>query len=376
MATIISIAPYKFLPPANGGHWGIVITERILSVFNTVHTVTTDDNVVRKTYPFRVHPVMKATKLRYLPYLQYRVLRRIAVTEGADYIFCHHHYLYPAARMLANRLGIPLYIRCHNIEAERFRSTGKWWWKAMRAFERKAFRGADAVFFVTGEDRDWAVSRYGLEPAKAIVMPFGIDFNAVPPLQRDRTTLSAQYGLNPEVPWLFFMGQLDYAPNAEAVAIILTHLFPLMKEHLQRFHILLCGKGLSTVLQEQIKAVAEENNICYLGFVPEIEPLIAACDLMLNPVISGGGVKTKVVESLAWNKTVVSAHSGAIGIEKQVCGDKLLEVADGDWEGFVRQVGNALAHPDKDIPAAYFDYYYSENIAGRMQAYFQAPPEQ
>jgi len=370
MATILSVAPYPFLPPVNGGHWGIINVEKLLSVFNEVHTVTTDNNVFgQERYPFRVHTVLSSSKLRYLPYSQYRKVYRLAKTLQPQYLFCHHHYMFPMVAKLARKLNVPAYIRCHNIEAERFKSTGKWWWKAMQWFERSAFLRSAGVFFVTREDRDWAVAHYGLPESKALVMPFAIDRQSRPPAPAiSKKELAAMLNLDAEVPWLFFMGKLDYAPNEEAVTFIVKEILPRLRQKRDRFHILICGKGLPAALQQEIAAAGRD--IHYLGFVPEIEPLIAACDLMINPVISGGGVKTKVVESLAWNKTVVSAHSGAIGIEKAVCGNKLLIAPDKDWQAFTGLICAVLDHPEATIPDTYFDHYYLGNVAKRLQPHF------
>jgi glycosyltransferase involved in cell wall biosynthesis len=371
MARILSIVPYKFLPPTNGGHWGVFIVEKVLSVYNEVHTVSTVNNSFKTAPPFHTHFIIPDSKQRYLPFSQYKKVMDLAREIKPDYIFCHHHYMYPMARKVAKTLGVPLYIRCHNIEAERFRSTGKWWWKIMRAFERTAFRNADAVFYVTREDKEWAVTNYQLDEKKSVVMPFGIDFARTPEMPvSGKQEIAKQYNLNPDVPWLFFMGQLDYGPNQQAVAFIIRDILPLLKQKLPAFHILICGKNLSTELEQEIKAVSEHNNISYLGFVPEIEPVIAACDMMLNPVITGGGVKTKVVESLAWDKTVVSAYSGATGIETSVCGNKLKVAPDNNWPEFVSLIEQALHDKTAHIPEAYFKYYYAANIAERMQSWF------
>lgn len=369
MSRILSIAPYKFLPPVNGGHLGVILVEKVLSVFNKVDTLTTDNNTLGKPYPFTIHPVLSSSKLRYLPFSQYSIVSRSAEDIKPDYMFCHHHYMYPMAKKVAARRKLPLYIRCHNIESERFRSTGKWWWKAMWWFERAAFRDAAAVFFVTAEDRQWAIRHYGINEQKAVVMPFGIDFESVPVLTGSKQSVASQYALDPDVPWLFFMGQLDYGPNEQAVQRIIREIVPRLKKNGLVFRMLLCGKGLSAALQEEVEQAGDELH--YLGFVPEIEPVIASCDVMVNPVQAGGGVKTKVVESLAWNKTVVSAFTGAIGIEASVCGGKLRIVPDNDWEQFVASITTVLQQPLQNIPDTFFDFYFSRNIAERMQNWFR-----
>ncbi len=372
MAIILSVTPYKFMPSTNGGHWGVYIVEKILSVFNDVHTIGTKDNFSKIALPFHTHFILPTEKWRYFPFSQYKKVMKVAREVKPGYIFCHHHYMHPMVRKIASELGIPLYIRCHNIESERFRSTGKWWWRAMYIFEKTAFRQADNVFFVTEEDRQWAIDNYGLSEEKAVVMPFGIDFSAPPSLSRNsRQIVADQYKLNRDVPWLFFMGQLDYGPNEVAVKHIIRDILPALKKVLPEFHILICGKKLNPSLCVEIDRFQENKEISYLGFVPEIETIIEASDMMLNPVVSGGGVKTKVVESLAWGKTVVSSFNGARGIETAVCGDKLLILPENqDWEQFVQLIKKGLLTKDDPIPQKYFNYYYSGNIAERMQRYF------
>ena len=371
MSKILSIVPYKFLPALNGGHWGVIIVEKILSQYNEVHTLSINSNISTKSTPFQTHFSLSSSKFRYLPFSQYRTALKLAKEIKPDFIFCHHHYMYPMAAKLASKLKIPIYIRCHNIESERFRTNGKWWWKGMFLFEKLAYRKASHLFFVTEEDKAWAIENYFISVQKATVMPFGIDFNAVPqPTLESKQVVANQYQLKADYPWFFFMGQLDYGPNEEAVRFLIHDILPLLKRKIPHFHLLICGKNLSENLQHEIKTIADNNDITYLGFVPKIEDILSSCDIMLNPVISGGGVKTKVVESLAWNKTVVSSYSGAIGIEQSVCGNKLLIAPDDKWEEFVDLILKGMEDEESNIPASFFDHYYAKNIADRIQQFF------
>lgn len=359
------------MPPQNGGHWGVYFTEKILSVHNEVHTIGTTDNLNNKISLPNSYFILDNARTRYLPFNQFKKVLKVAEQVKPDYIFCHHHYLFPLARKVAKRLKIPLYIRSYNIENERFKSFGKWWWKAMDVYEKYAYTHADAVFFITDDDRRYAKNHYHLPDEKITTLPFGIDFSQAPKTNPDaKAMLATTYGLNPDIPWLYFMGQLDYAPNEAAVRRILYDILPLLKEKIPAFHILICGKNLSETLQQAIQAHAEYQEILYLGFVPDIGAVIDSAVAMLNPVVSGGGVKIKVIESLAWNKTVVSAATGAIGIEQKVCGSKLITVADDDMLAFAAQVEQVLRQPAEQMPQDFYDYYYIKNIAAKLQHFF------
>jgi glycosyltransferase involved in cell wall biosynthesis len=372
MAIILSIVPYKFLPPVNGGHWGVYMAEKILSVNNETHSITTQNNEPGdKTYPFQPHLVLPSSKARYIPFSQFNRVWHLARSIRPDYIFCHHHYMYPLARKIANRLNIPVYIRAYNIESERFKTLGKWWWKIMELYERRCLQNADAVFFITKDDRDWAVNNFLLKGKKAIVMPHSIDFKGVPQIEDNaKEKISSIYGLDKNIPWFYFMGMLDYKPNEDAVKVILEELLPLLKKQLPSFHILICGKNLSKQLQNAIENSNDKEIIRYLGFVPDINAVIASCAVMLNPVVAGGGVKIKVLESLSWNKSVVSTYSGAIGVEQSVCGNKLLISEDYNWEAFVDLVLKAMETSADKIPDTYFEHYNIQNIASRIKQFF------
>lgn len=372
MAKIVSVVPYRFLPPVNGGHWGLIIIEKLLSIFNEVHTVSTINNIDEQKFPFTTHLILNDKPKRYLPFAGYKAILKVAREEKAQYIFAHHPYMYFTVNKVAKTLGIPLYIRSHNIESERFRSLGKQWWPLLHWFEKKAYRNADKTFFVTEEDKNWAIQHFGIRQEQGVVMPFGIDFPKSPALEDHvKATTALQLGLNENVPWLFFMGQLDYKPNEEAVQLILKEIVPRLRKSNAVFQLLIFGKNLHESIQQEIRQSAVGNDIVYLGFVPELAPVLSSCDVMLNPVLSGGGVKTKLVESLAWNKTVVSTESGALGMEKSVCGDKLLICADKDWNAFTAITLQMMQQNPARIPDAFFEFYYAKNIAERMQTYFQ-----
>ena len=49
-----------------------------------------------------------------------------------------------------------------------------------------------------------------------------------------------------------------------------------------------------------------DKNIIYAGFVDDITLFYKAADMLINPVIDGGGIKTKLVEALGYNMNVVT----------------------------------------------------------------------
>ena len=85
----------------------------------------------------------------------------------------------------------------------------------------------------------------------------------------------------------------------------------------------------------------------------------------MNPVQSGGGVKTKMVEAIAFGTTVISTNTGATGINKISTGNKLISTNDNDWHEFVRSI---ISNADKNAitPPEYYDHYFWGNVIKNM----------
>ena len=60
-----------------------------------------------------------------------------------------------------------------------------------------------------------------------------------------------------------------------------------------------------------------EPQVVFLGEVDEAEAFLSDIDVLLSPVLSGGGMRIKILEGLAMEKAMVSTHIGAEGIPVQ-----------------------------------------------------------
>jgi hypothetical protein len=136
--------------------------------------------------------------------------------------------------------------------------------------------------------------------------------------------------------------------------MIADKIYPLLKNKTGfRFRMLICGKNLPENIKEKL---TDKKEITYCGFVDDIETYIDAADMMINPILSGGGVKTKAIDTLARNRQVISTRTGAEGIDPTVCGNKLQVVPDHDWEAFVNSILTHQTDSGK-IPDAFYETY-------------------
>jgi glycosyltransferase involved in cell wall biosynthesis len=361
--SILSIVPYRVLPATSGGHLGIVQLHDAIGKICPDNIAGTVDNGSDDHYSFTLHKIFTAGASRYVPFKYFRRLKGLIKTYGSNNIYCDHPYMMPTAISLSKELRIPLYMRSHNIESERFRTLEKKWWRGMYWFEQYSMRSATGVFFVTPEDAEWAMEYYKLSPSKCHVIPFGTPI-AETPVEHTaaKKLLTKELNIPEHKPLLYFLGALDYYPNIQAVNFILDEIMPRLDGANKDYEILIAGKGLPLAIQKRIEAT---ERIRYLGFVPSLDTFLNGSNVMLNPVLLGGGIKTKAVEALGHNKMVVSTYSGAAGLIREACGGNLLVAADDDWDDFVQKIVTAMQSIPK-IPGAFYETYNWDKIARKV----------
>lgn len=249
-----------------------------------------------------------------------------------------------------------VFIRSNNIEYLRFKSMGKTWWSLLYMYEKFAYKMADLVIFVSDIDQAKAIHEFDLDANKTLLTPYGVPFESVPQKRENaKLRLHELHKLRIETPVFLFFATMSYGPNYEAVELIAGPIYEELKKKIQSFHILICGKNLPKAIEEKLIPIQE---ITYCGFVEDIELYIDGADLMLNPIISGGGIKTKAVDTLSRSQVVISSKTGAEGINLDVCGDFLKIINDHEWNQFAEEIVLQLKRGKTgEIPVTFFETY-------------------
>ena len=365
MKKVLAIAPYSYLPYFSGGQKFIAQFFEHLgaSIDMTVISVAENDFSLVKTY--KTIPLLKKSFSRYFDRSLIAKLIKLTQQESFDTIICEHPYFAWLAFAVRKKTGVKVIIHTHNIEYQRFRSTGRWWWPILKGYEKKCFDKADSLFFITPEDREFAIKNWNIDKAKCIDLPFGVEIKSYPEDRAyQRQTVLQKHAIGEDEKIFLFNGLLSYKPNIDALKMILDKINPILIAHAAlKYKIIICGKGLPEEMNEL--KIYTDKNIIYAGYVNSIETYLKATDVFLNPVQSGGGVKTKLVEAIAYGATGVATETGATGILRDVCGDKLVVVNDDDWDGFAKAVientSTATATPQE-----YYNYYFYGNIVNRL----------
>lgn len=361
MTNVLTVVSYSFLPPKLGGQKCAAFFYKYLSQHCNLVCVTTRSNDTRSV-PFKVINTISDSKLRYInPFLFFK-FRRIIKEHKITHLLIEHPYYGWLAILLKFFCGVKMIVNSQNIESLRFKSIHKWWWPILWQYEKTTHRMADFSFFITDFDEQYALEHFGLKRELCTIITYGFEVE-IPPTETDkkeaRAIIQQKHQIDPEDKILLFNGALDYFPNKNALDIILSKINPELKKVGFKYKIIICGKNLLSTYNELVGY--KNDNIIYAGFVDDINIYFKAIDIFINPVMDGGGIKTKVVEALGFDVSLVTTASGAIGIPQSITGNKMIVVNDNEWDMFINAV--LTIDTKSHIPAAYFKYFYWDNIA-------------
>lgn len=138
----------------------------------------------------------------------------------------------------------------------------------MKWYERRCFKKADGIFFITPDDKQFAIREWKINPARCYDLPFGIELGAYPDnRQSSREAINQLHGLLPTDKMLLFTGAFNYKPNLDALQFIVEKINPiLMKEAGFTYKILVCGGDLPAEWKELRDELS--HHIIYAGFIP------------------------------------------------------------------------------------------------------------
>lgn len=237
-----------------------------------------------------------------------------------------------AARALGRRAALVQ----HNVEYDRLAEMAGLAPAALRrlrAVEIGVCRAMDEVIAVSADDRARLV-RDGVPAQRVTIIPHGV---RVAPLAAARGDgIRERHGVPAGAPLLFFHGVLHYHPNTEAVRFIVAELLPRLLPRHPDARVVCAGMNPPRYFSHPA--------VVFPGLVEDLGEHIAAADLCLCPIESGGGTRLKLLEYYAAGKAVVSTTKGAEGLRSRH--DLEVWVADGP-DAFAEGVLRLLARPEE-----------------------------
>lgn len=161
--------------------------------------------------------------------------------------------------------------------------------------EITAINSSDAIAAITEEDKKWVLRNCKQKNIKTI--PFGID---VKDYDIDNTEMERKS--------IFFIGSFDWFPNADGLNWFLKNVWVKMLD--ENINLYIAGRGMS----EEFKNT-NLKNVHILGEIDNVKQFMTSKNVMIVPLLSGGGMRVKIIEGMAMGKVVISTSIGAEGIE-------------------------------------------------------------
>ena len=108
----------------------------------------------------------------------------------------------------------------------------------------------------------------------------------------------------------FHIGAMDWLPNSEAAKWLINEIWPRIHKKIPNAELHLAGKNMPDWVNSSLKL-----NIYNHKEVKDSLKFITQHDIMLVPLLSGSGIRVKIIEGMALGKAIISTSLAAEGID-------------------------------------------------------------
>jgi polysaccharide biosynthesis protein PslH len=196
--------------------------------------------------------------------------------------------------------------------------------RRLKTYEASRLNEYDAIIAISHEDAETFRNLGCAIPIH--VTPFGVQLEEYTYPNPEKAPLS-----------ICFIGSLDWKPNLEGLLWFIENCWPLLLERIPDLRLRVAGKNMPPWLKRMNVPGTE-----MLGEVPSSPEFIRDSALMIVPLLSGSGMRVKIIEAMALGRPVISTRLGAEGI-RYTPGENLL-TADTAQE-FVERIEKCIHDP-------------------------------
>ncbi|MCC8424618.1 glycosyltransferase family 4 protein [Mucilaginibacter sp. UR6-11] len=169
--------------------------------------------------------------------------------------------------------------------------------RRIKSYEQQQLNKFDAIAVFTNQDKN-TLLEYGIN-VPIEVLPVGLR------LEKYVVDISKT-----EFPSLFFLGSLDWLPNREGVEWFLDTFINDLTSGDLPVKLYVAGNDIP----ERFDDYEALGKIFIQGEVDDALEFVNSKSIMIVPLLSGGGMRVKIVEGMAMQKCIISTSLGAEGI--------------------------------------------------------------
>ena len=237
-----------------------------------------------------------------------RRIAQLLEEESFDVVQVESIFLTPYVPVIRSRSDASIVLRAHNVEHQIWRqnalqlrpSMKRWYMKklalALRMYELEHINDFDAVACISPLDADYFKNNGCRRPMA--VVPFAVD------LQDEVLETEIEKGS------VYHLGAMDWIPNVDSVRWLLDEVWPRVAEKSPGAKLYLAGRSMPDELLQRCS-----TNVIVEGEVVDAHEYMRGKQINIVPLLSGSGIRVKIVEAMSMGQCVVSTTVGANGID-------------------------------------------------------------
>ncbi|CAN5795571.1 glycosyltransferase family 4 protein [soil metagenome] len=276
--------------------------------------------------------------------------------EIFDIIQLESLYMMPYFDVIRKNSKAKIILRAHNVEAHLWNRRAvqeknlvkKRWFKHLAknlfTYEAAAFAKADGILPITAEDERTITEMTKGRINTMEVLPFAM---RLPESSTGKKTKPFS---------VFHIGAMDWQPNIEGVCWLVSEVWPKVLASVPHAELHLAGRDFPTG-----DARFEGKNIFVHGEIVNAFEFMNEYGIMTVPLLTGGGMRVKLVEGMALGKPIVSTSIGAEGTATENEKQLMIKNTAVDFAIAICQLLNneiyakELGHRAKDFAKTHFD---------------------
>ena len=234
-------------------------------------------------------------------------LTEVLEKEQFDVVQLEMLYMAPYVETIREHSKAMIVLRAHNVEHkiwERIAKETKFfikrWYinhlaRTLKEYELNALETVDGIAAITRKDAAF-FRKYCSKPV--IDIPYGVYPEEFTP----------KYEIEGQ-PKFYHIGSMNWMPNEEGIRWFIDEVMPKTVEKVPEFVYHLAGRNMPEWLTE-----LKDPHVDVVGEVPNAKAFVAHHDVAIVPLLSGSGIRIKIIESMAMGKAVITTRVGAEGI--------------------------------------------------------------
>ncbi len=267
-----------------------------------------------------------------------RLLENVLRENEYDIIQFEGLFVVPYLDLVKENSKAKLIYRAHNIEfdvwerlaaRERFTPRRKYLEflsRRLKVYEKEQINRFHQVFAISNHDRQ-SILQFGCQ-TRLDVFPVAVDF------EKYKVDLKKT-----SFPTLFHLGAMDWRPNKEGLEWFLNEIWPDIEKLSGELRFYIAGKNMQKQFFDY-----DSDNLIVEGEVFDAVEFMNSKAIMIVPLLSGSGMRVKIIEGMAMQKCIIATSMAAEGIN---CEDgKDILIADTPDE-FYRSILQCITQPNR-----------------------------